>query len=292
MPLRHAVVATPLAHLQSRPDHRSELKSQRAAGEVLTVLDRRGGWVRAAGFDGYPGWVRDWSLRFLDPADARAWAGAAQAFTRSHTVCVRETPGGRVIAALPFGARVRVEGRASGRPGWVTVELATGLKGVARADELGGLERRVERRGRFGRREQVGAQAAEIARRLAGATYLWGGTSSWGVDCSGLVQLAYALSGVALPRDAKDQIRVTRRLVAGERPAVGDLLFFGRNGDVNHVAMVTLPPRFVHAYGRVEEATFQAGRKNAEDQKWAGGASVRPELAGICLGVYRLPLAK
>jgi len=167
----------------------------------------------------------------------------------------------------------------------VPVELAAGMRGVVRAGELGGLACAIGSAGaRAAAIGSAGARAAAIARRLSGTTYLWGGTSSWGVDCSGLVQLAYAMSGIALPRDAKDQFRVTRPLAAEEEPEVGDLLFFGRDGDVNHVALVTVPPHFVHAYGRVEEATFAGGQRN--------GDGYRPELGRICLGIYRLALAK
>jgi hypothetical protein len=179
-----------------------------------------------------------------------------------------------VIATLPFGSRLRRLGGATGERrerGFVRVELASGLRGVVRAADLGP--------GGPGLASDPGARAAGFALRLAGATYLWGGTSSWGVDCSGLVQVAYAMAGIGLPRDARDQVRVTRPLAPGERARAGDLLFFGRGGEVNHVAMVTVPPRFVHAYGRVEEATFTRGR--------VGGHIARPELAPICLGVRR-----
>jgi gamma-D-glutamyl-L-lysine dipeptidyl-peptidase len=272
MPFRHAVVTTALAHLQARPDHRSELKSQRAAGEVLQILDRRGTWVLASGFDGYAGWVRVWSLRFLSDRAARTWARAAQAWASVHTLLVQRTPGGDAVAALPFGARLRALGPGERAHGdrYLPVALASGTRGFARRSELG-----------FGSAgaDPIGTRAARLARLLRGAPYLWGGTSSWGVDCSGLVQLAYALSGVILPRDTRDQIRITRPLVAGEAAEPGDLCFFGRGGGVNHVAMVTRPDRFVHAYGRVEEATLVPGKNR------------RPELAAICLGIRR-PLVR
>jgi gamma-D-glutamyl-L-lysine dipeptidyl-peptidase len=273
MPHRFAVVVTPLAHLQARPNHQSELKSQRAAGEVLRVLDRRGTWLLAAGADRYPGWVRSWSVRLLGPQAARAWSRAAKLCTWGRTVNVRRTPGGSVIAALPLGARLRPLDPHVGRGARssVQVELAAGERGFVDRRELGPAWPPALRRA------PAGVRAAALARSLAGTTYLWGGTSSWGVDCSGLVQLAYATTGLVLPRDAQDQIHVARRLARSEAARTGDLLFFGRGGGVSHVAIVTAPPRFVHAYGRVEEAAFR------------GGGVERPELAEICLGVYRVP---
>jgi gamma-D-glutamyl-L-lysine dipeptidyl-peptidase len=280
---RYALVTTPIAHLQAHPDHQSELVSQRLHGDVLRVEARRGHWFRVSGWDRYPGWVRSWSLRFVSATRARAWAMAANGWVQEHTAVIRAAAGsdsregqGEALAHLPLGARLRpltrLPAKAKPRGRLLRVELADGRRGVLRESDLR-LWRPPAPNPEWG-----GAEAAASALTLKGTPYLWGGTSSWGVDCSGLVQLAYALAGIALPRDAQDQIRVARRLRPGETARAGDLLFFARNGDVNHVAMVTAPPRFVHAYGKVEEAAFDGDLRTVS----------RPELAPICLGVHRL----
>jgi cell wall-associated NlpC family hydrolase len=71
------------------------------------------------------------------------------------------------------------------------------------------------------------------ARRFVGVRYLWGGTSAFGFDCSGLLHLVFKSHGVLIPRDADAQAQ-RGRAVTSLRP--GDLLFFGRS-HVHHVAL-------------------------------------------------------
>ncbi len=269
-----AVVVTPLAHLHAKPDHRAELKSQRLGGELVRLIERHGSWWLVAAWDGYRGWVRDWSLAILSPAEARDWAHAAQACAWGHAVKLRVAPdsGAPARLLLPWGARVAPLARLDhGGESWVRVRHPEGWIGYMRAPEIG------PRWERESGRLRSGLRAAALARAQCGVSYLWGGASSWGFDCSGLVQWAFALAGRALPRDAADQIRVARPLGLRETAEAGDLLFFGREGAVNHVAIFTAPPRFVHAYGRVEEAQLSGP-----------GTDARPELRAICLGAFRL----
>ncbi|MBO4209766.1 C40 family peptidase, partial [Micromonospora echinofusca] len=82
-----------------------------------------------------------------------------------------------------------------------------------------------------------------VAHRLLDVIYLWGGVSAYGIDCSGLVHLAWRRFGVRLPRDADDQARATTPVPLGtERP--GDLYFFARPGrPIHHIGIVTAAPR-------------------------------------------------
>jgi cell wall-associated NlpC family hydrolase len=74
-----------------------------------------------------------------------------------------------------------------------------------------------------------------VARRFLGVRYLWGGTSRYGFDCSGLTWYAYRAAGRKIPRDADAQFAAGQRItLAAARP--GDLLFYGVR-HVHHVAL-------------------------------------------------------
>jgi cell wall-associated NlpC family hydrolase len=81
--------------------------------------------------------------------------------------------------------------------------------------------------------------AVDWALAQLGTPYIWGGeTPGVGFDCSGLVQAAYKVAGVNLPRVAQDQFDATTRLAPGDPLKSGDLLFFGGGpGDITHVGI-------------------------------------------------------
>jgi cell wall-associated NlpC family hydrolase len=91
----------------------------------------------------------------------------------------------------------------------------------------------------------------EGGRQFLRTRYLWGGKTTQGIDCSGLVQTAYAAAGIHLPRDAYQQFYVgkltaTRWHTAGMRR--GDTLYFlGGDGKIRHTALYLGDDRYLQA---------------------------------------------
>ena len=85
----------------------------------------------------------------------------------------------------------------------------------------------------------AGAVAVAWALSQIGTPYVWGGEAPGvGFDCSGLVQAAYRVAGVALPRVAQDQYDTTPKLAPGAPLAPGDLVFFGAGTSaIDHVGL-------------------------------------------------------
>ncbi len=90
-----------------------------------------------------------------------------------------------------------------------------------------------------GSSDSAGAVAVSWALSQIGTPYVWGGeTPGVGFDCSGLVQAAYAVAGLSLPRVAQDQYNTSPKLAPGAVLAPGDLVFFGGTPDsIDHVGL-------------------------------------------------------
>jgi gamma-D-glutamyl-L-lysine dipeptidyl-peptidase len=144
----------------------------------------------------------------------------------------------QVTQALP-GEPLRV---LEERPGWARVETAYGYPGWIRSDDLGG-----ERDGEWLR--PATADPVEHARTLLGTRYEWGGMTSAGIDCSGLVHMAFRASGRLVPRDADQQEEAGERLSESELRS-GDLVTYGPPDRADHIAFWVGDGRILHATGR------------------------------------------
>jgi cell wall-associated NlpC family hydrolase len=246
--MTEAIVTSALAPLMKDPSPRAELVSQLVTGETGTVVEEIPPWFRLRReLDGYEGWVHRGYLRPVDTEVAMSWRERATFLAEDAEL---EDLEGRRIR-LPLLARLAGCGDE-----W---ELASGVRGrvvaglILPADTLARSARSIR-------------PIDWIQNRFAGAPYLWGGISPWGVDCSGLVQTAFAARGECLPRDSHDQasLGVT---VGLEEIAVGDLLFFREKGErITHVAFAGDNDTLVHstlACGGVVTESWKPGTRAA-----------------------------
>lgn len=239
-PFAHTVLR-PVANLHSGPGVERSVVSQALYGARLQELERRDGWVKVRGEDDYTGWIEAAALRALGPQEDYP-ADPARAVEvdvlGANVFRVADVTKQAPVLTLPFGARLERTLGVKDNARWFEVRLADASLAWIQAGDL-----------RADARTFTIEESLALARRFLGVTYTWGGTSSFGFDCSGFTQAIVRRRGVLMPRDSVQQVawgglaEVTRR----EDLRPGDLLFFGRDlARVNHTGMYLGDGKFIH----------------------------------------------
>ncbi|MEO8199182.1 MAG: NlpC/P60 family protein [Gemmatimonadota bacterium] len=223
------IVSSAFAPFMKDPNPRSEVVTQTVLGETAIILEQRGDWFSLRReVDGYVGWSHRGYLKEVSDAEASSWLG--RAIGRADAAILRDTSGRRI--GLPLLARVAPVGEF-----WA---LPSGWQGRLDSGTLLPAEDLIRR----ARKERV---IDWVVGRFSGSSYFWGGITPWGVDCSGLVQTAFAARGVNLPRDSSVQASCGDP-VATDAMEADDLAFFSDNGErITHVAFLGDDETLVHS---------------------------------------------
>ncbi|MCH5327760.1 MAG: C40 family peptidase [Coprobacter sp.] len=236
--MQKAIAKYPVIPMRKAKSETSEMVNQLIYGEAFTILQEEDRWsyVESA-VDGYRGWIDRKMTCIVDEA---VWQS-------SQETCF--------IVSSPFA---EIYDTVSG----TTVILSSGSRLPSYDDtlqtfSLGPLSGRLIAGSVIDPRWRGTGALLNDARKWLNAPYMWGGRHILGTDCSGFIQTVFAIQGIKLPRDARDQALCGRRLAPDEVSAPGDLAFFSdAEGRVVHVGIVITPSTLIHSSGSVRIDTL------------------------------------
>lgn len=210
-----------IAPMRREPNHNAPLETEALKGDRVTIYDRDGeGWAWGQlSSDGYVGWVPEFAL--LHPHSQPNYKVTALRTFAFAGPSIKLPP----AEALPMGARIEVV-------------KTDGMFAITNR----GLYLPTHHLAPLGNAED---DFVAVAERFVGTPYLWGGKSSLGIDCSGLVQMSLNAVGTGCPRDSDmQQDGLGRALDQAEAKKLqrGDLIFWK-----GHVAIVRDANSIVHA---------------------------------------------
>lgn len=248
-------VSQPVLDLHDAPRAASPLVSQALYGSPVTVLERKGRWARVRTPDQYTGWAA------LAGLDARPYAVSGRvAMVSSLFANVYAQPDvarRKPALTLPFEARLEVTAEPQDDPRWIEVRLVGGgAAWVQRGDLV------------FDSLPLDVPALIAFSKRFLGLPYLWGGTSTFGYDCSGFAQMLLRRRGANAPRDAAPQAAWSG-VVEVDRGKLepGDLLYFGPSpGKITHTGTYLGGGEFISAT-TYEKPVIRIDR--LDDPHWA-----------------------
>lgn len=293
---RMAVTALSENMMRAKPDYESALETQSLMGTIVEIVAEEGYWRQVKTPEPYTAWCTDLGLVEMTAEEINAYKAAPKYIcTAMHSgVYARPSSGSRRLSDLSMGDLVRVvylpakknpdkaEGKVSKKKKWSEVRLPDGRKGWTPTADLAPFAQ-------WASKQKLTAETVvETAKRFEGTPYLWGGASSKGLDCSGLVRLTFFMNGQLLPRNASQQVLNGREIImecdhsitpdsdklyqemlkrtANMQP--GDLVFFGTpetfwaHEKITHVGIYIGDGRIIHASHKVRINSLIPGQKD------------------------------
>tara|TARA_B110000259_G_scaffold36559_2_gene41243 strand:+ start:3657 stop:4844 length:1188 start_codon:yes stop_codon:yes gene_type:complete len=250
-----AVARNAVINIRSTPKHSAELGTQALLGMPLKVLDKKGDFYRIQTPDQYISWVDKGGITRMNANKINAWNQAKKIiFTKNFGYAYANTNDeSNIVSDITLGGVLKY------------ISEDNRFYQVAYPDNrIGFIKKEESAIYNYWLQNLVATPTniESVSKTMVGFPYLWGGTSSKGMDCSGFTKMVYLMNGFIIPRDASQQINAGKTVDSNltfEGLEKGDLLFFGRKATtekkqrVVHVGIWLGNDKmeFIHASGNV-----------------------------------------
>ncbi len=259
----NGLVNNSVINLRSNPRHSAEIATQLLLGTPVKILKRENGWYLVQAPNKYIAWVDGSAL-------VRKNRDEIDNYKRSEKIIFNKQYGfsysepddkSRVVTDLVLGSVLPI---LKSNSNYYQVQYPDNRIAWVKKDEV------LDANEIFNKQINE-TELVETAIKFVGIPYLWGGTSSKAIDCSGLTSTIYYMNGTLLQRDASQQVKYGEIITTTydwKNLLPGDLLFF-RRGDsktvpeiITHVAMYIGNSEFIHASGRVRINSMDSTHEN------------------------------
>jgi hypothetical protein len=257
----YGVTALSVINLRKNPWHSAELVNQSVMGTPLKVLKDEDSWLLVQTPDRYIAWTEKSSVQLMSASDLKQWRSSPKLIFTDNSGWIYESSQEKaVVGDLVAGCIMKSSGHSAG---YEEIILPDGRKGFVRKNSV------TEYEAWKSDTSYTGDDVYKAASLMMGLPYMWGGSSTKAVDCSGFVQTAYFQNRIILSRDASLQAMHGLAVDISDgwhELKTGDLLFFGtiRNlkPRITHVALYKGDSEFIHSAGRVMVNSLDSTRAN------------------------------
>lgn len=235
----NGVVLRPVADMHSSGREDTDVVSQAIYGTNVEILGERNNWARVRTPDGYTGWMHRANLVRSDRRYGQSGPFVEVINLFANVYREASATKHKPMLTVPFETRLEPAGdeRNAGER-WLQVRLLDNQLGWVQAGDVTNAPNKL-----------TVAEMIGLSKMFLGLPYLWGGTSTYGYDCSGFTQMLVRRRGILMPRDADQQAAwsgVANVPKNALRP--GDLLFFGPSSDkITHTGMYIGNGEFINA---------------------------------------------
>jgi len=241
--MSHGICLLSIVPVRREPAHKAEMCTQLLFGELYSVLQTADDWLKIRlAYDDYEGWIsqkghtalEEGEFERLNEIDSRCAIDLVQMITNETTKSQFPILYGSSLPGIEE-FRMQLAGNTFAYDG--QVNMVSDFE-----DEDDGPDDLME----------LKHDLVQDAMQFLGAPYLWGGRSLFGIDCSGLVQMAYKLKNISLSRDASQQAELGEPVNSLEEAQPGDLAFFeNEEGKISHVGILADRQKILHCSGKV-----------------------------------------
>jgi cell wall-associated NlpC family hydrolase len=230
----HAICTVPVLPMRSSAAHGSEMVSELIFGECFEIIKTQGAhWHRVQSVeDGYQGWC---FIRHPVWVDEAIFQTTGEGLTGDWISTVQWN--GQPLK-VPLGSRLK--GLRSGKAVWGGIPLSFSGTLIPAAKQV-----------------PVRDSIRDNAMQYLNSSYVWGGKTVFGLDCSGFTQSLYRLIGTRIPRDASAQYGEGEPVDIKMEPQYGDLAFFNQgSGKPTHVGILLDGNNIMHCAEKVRIDTL------------------------------------